>query len=221
MHTVLAKKLILGLVAALLLCPCTTSALPLLQGFEYGAAKSEIAGREGAVLGKESFQNDVFFKGVPWAGFAWTAQCHFTENGLNGVTLYSAYSRELLKQVSTHLKEHNFQLLGMIIDDKALDMITLVKLGGPEAFQKRFRELTRAKIPQQISYEWFDGNKIPQDQLKDTASLGQLLTLVPRDTMQIDVTQSAKGEKLENSILLIHFSYPVIDELKRREGIQP
>ena len=216
MRTFLAGKLIAGIAAAMLLLPGTAAAAPLLQGFEYGAPMSEIAGREGAVPGKEGFKDNVFFKGVQWAGFSWAAQCHFDGERLNGVTLYSAYSRELLNRVTAHLKEHNFQLLGMIVDDKALDIITLVKLGGSEAFQKRFRELTRAKIPQKISYEWFDGNKIPRDQLNDTASLGQLLTLVPMDTMQIDVTQSATGEKLENSMLTIHFSYPVMDELKRK-----
>lgn len=211
-----AAKLLIGIAAAMLLLQGTAAAVPLLQGFEYGAPMAEIAGRDGAAPGKEDFKEDVFFKGVQWAGFAWTAQCHFKEEKLNGVTLYSAYSRELLNRVTAHLKERNFQLLGMIIDGKALDIITLVKLGGSEAFQKRFRELTSAKIPQKISYEWFDGNKIPQDQLNDSAALGQLLMLVPMDTLQIDVTQSASGEKLENSMLTIHFSYPVMDEMKKK-----
>ena len=39
--------------------------------------------------------------------------------------------------------------------------------------------------------------------------------LVPMDTLQIDVTQSA-GEKLENSMLTIHFSYPLMDAMKKR-----
>ncbi|MCR5814316.1 MAG: hypothetical protein K6G15_07480 [Desulfovibrio sp.] len=216
MRTFLAGNLMLGLVAAMLVLPCTCLSIPLLQGFEYNAPKSEIAGREGAVLGKEAFQDNVFLRGVQWAGYAWTAQCHFQEEKLNAVTLYSAYSRELLKRVSAHLKEQQFQLLGMIIDDKALDMISLVKLGGFEAFQKRFRELTSAKVPQKISYKWLDMKNIPQEQLNDTASLGQLLMLVPMDTLQIDITQSAVGEKLENSKLLIHFSYPVMDEMTKK-----
>ena len=216
MRTLLAGKLIACLAAAMLLLPGMAAAAPLLQGFEYGASKPEIAGREGAALGKEAFADDVFFKGVLWAGYAWTAQCHFDEEGLAGVTLYSAYSRELLNRVSAHLKEQQFQLLGMIVNDKALDMISLVKLGGPEAFQKRFRELTSAGIPQKISYEWFDGKKIPQEQLGNSASLSQLLMLVPMDTLQIDVTQSAAGEKLENSMLTIHFSYPLMDAMKKR-----
>ncbi|MBO4300446.1 MAG: hypothetical protein J5861_02470 [Desulfovibrio sp.] len=216
MPSFFVPKLIVCFAAAMLVLSGTAAAVPLLQGFEYGAPKSEIAVREGAVLGKEAFKDNVFLKGVQWAGYAWTAQCHFVGEGLNGVTLYSAYSRELLNRVSAHLKEQKFQLLGMIIDDKALDMISLVKLGGYEAFQKRYRELIGAKIPQKISYEWFDGNKIPQEQLNDTASLGQLLMLVPKDTLQIDVTQSATGEKLENSMLLIHFSYPVMDEMKKK-----
>ncbi len=216
MRTLVAGKLIIGVVAAMLLLPGAAAAVPLLHGFEYGTPMSEIAGREGAVPGQDAYKDNVFFKGVQWAGYTWTAQCYFTEIGLNGVTLYSAYSRELLNRVSAHLKEQKFQLLGMIIDDKALDMISLIKLGGFESFQKRFHELTSGKIPQKISYEWFDGKKISQDQLNNTASLGQLLMLVPMDTMQIEVTQSATGQKLENSMLAIHFSYPVMDAMKKK-----
>ena len=216
MRTSLTARLLAGIACALLLLPRAVAAVPLLRGFEYGASKAEIAGREGAVLGKEAFKDEVFLKGVQWAGYAWAAQCHFNAEGLAAVTLYSAYSRELLNRVSAHLKEQKFQMLGMIIDGVALDMISLVKLGGLEAFQKRFRELTSGKVPQKISYEWFDGKKIPEEQLYNTAALGQLLMLVPVDTLQIDVTQSATGEKLENSMLLIHFSYPLMEALKKK-----
>lgn len=217
MHVFFARKLLVVLAAAVLFAPGTAAAALLLEGFAYGTPKSEIAGREGAVLGTEDFQDSVFLKNMPWAGYTWTAQCHFApQQGLNGVTLYAAYSRELLTSVSASLKEQQFQMLGMILDDKALDMISLVKLGGSEAFRKRYRELTSAKIPQKISYEWYDGKKIPQAQLQDAASLGQLLMLVPKDTLQIEVTQSATGEKLENSQLIIHFSYPVMDEMQKQ-----
>ncbi|MBQ9406964.1 MAG: hypothetical protein IJU37_09570 [Desulfovibrio sp.] len=211
MRSLFSGKCIVVLAAATLLMSGVAAAMPLLPGFAYGTPKSEIAGREGAVVGKEAFVESVFLKGVTWASYAWTAQCHFTAEGLTGVTLYSTYSRELLNHVSAHLKEQKFQLLGMIVDDKALDMISLAKVGGYGAFQKRFRELTRAKIPQKISYEWFDVAKIHQEHLDNAASLGQLLMLAPKDTLQIEVTQSATGEKLEDSRLLIHFFYPVMD----------
>ena len=193
-----------------------SSALVLVDGFERGAQKSEIQARLGAQAGEEAYKDALFFKGVLWAGFAWTAQCHFIDDKLTGMTLYSAYSRELLSRVTAHLKEQKFQPLGMIIDDKALDMISLVKLGGIEAFQKRFKELVSAKVPEKISYKWYDTQKIPADMLQGAASLGQLLMLVPKDTLQVDVTQSASGEKLENSMLSIQFSYPVMDELSKK-----
>ena len=206
------KTILLGLAAAVLLWG-QAAAAPLLEGFEYGAPRTEIEARQGAVRGEGDFKDDVFIKGVQWAGLAWTGQCHFTEGRLVGVTLYSAWSRELLNRVSAHLKERQFHMLGLIIDDTALDIISLVKLGGMEAFQKRYRELVSAKVPQRISYEWFDVQRLPQEQFMDATSLGQLLTLVPQDTLQVDVTQSASGEKLENGRLSVHFSFPVMHEM--------
>ena len=205
---------IMTFLTALLLLSGRAAAAPLLEGFEYGAPRTEIEVRQGAVKGEGDFRDDVFFKGVQWAGLAWTGHCHFKEGRLVGVTLYSAWSRELLNRVSAYLKERKFHMLGLIVDDKAVDIVSLVKLGGIEAFQKRYRELVAAKVPQRISYEWFDVQKLPQEQFMDATSLGQMLTLVPQDTLQIDVTQSASGEKLENGRLTVHFSYPVMEELK-------
>ena len=214
-----AGMLFAGMALAALLTSGTAGAAPaLLDGFDYDAPRAEIEARPGAQKGEEKFAEDLFFKGVQWAGFAWTAQCSFAGGKLKGVTLYSAWSRELLGHVSAYLKERKFQMLGMILDDTALDIISLAKLGGREAFQKRFRELTSAKTPQRISYEWFDRQKIPQEQFSDAASLGQLLTLVPEDTLQVDVTQSASLNegKLENRMLSIQFSYPVMDVLQAK-----
>ncbi len=215
MHVLFLRILTQALLAVALLFPGSLLAASLLLGFEYGTPKSAIASREGVTMGKEDFQDHAFLKGVQWAGYAWTAQCHFSDAGLNGVTLYSSYSRELLTQISDYLKAQKFQMLGMIIDDKALDMISLVKLGGIKAFQKRFRELTSAHVPQRISYAWYDVTKIPQEQLRDAASLGQLLMLVPKDTLQVDVTQSANGKELTDRMLTVHFSYPIMDELRK------
>ena len=207
------KTILLGFAAAVLLSQGPAAAAPLLEGFEYGTPRTEIEARPGAVKGEADYKDDVFLKGVQWAGLAWTGQCHFKDGRLVGVSLYSAWSRDLLNRVSAYLKERQFHMLGLIVDDTALDIINLVKLGGMEAFQKRYRELVTAKVPQRISYEWFDVQRLPQEQFMDATSLGQLLTLVPQDTLQVDVTQSASGEKLENGRLSVHFSFPVMDEM--------
>ncbi len=186
----------------------------LLEGFEYGAPKSAVEAMPGAMKGEEAFKNDVFFKSMSWCGASWSAQCSFIKDKLEGITLYAPYSAELLRKVSGKLKEDKFQLLGMVVDDKALDIITLARIGGQEAFQKRFRELTSAKVPQRISYEWFDSKKVGEDQLANAASLSQLLTLADMEIMQVEVTQSAEGEKLENRMLAVHFSYPVMNVLQ-------
>lgn len=207
------KTMILGVSAAVLISFGTAAAAPVfLEGLEYGAAKESVASRPGALKGEEAFQNEVFFKSMPWAGFAWSAQCSFKDGKLAGVALYSAYSRELLDHVTSFLKAQRFQMLGMIVDDKALDMVSLVKLGGIEAFQKRYRELVSARVPEKISYNWFDSRKINDDQMSVSASLSQLLALVDREILQVDVVQSASGEKLENPMLSVHFSFPVLDE---------
>ena len=39
--------------------------------------------------------------------------------------------------------------------------------------------------------------------------------LVPKDTLQVDVTQSANGKELTDRMLTVHFSYPIMDELRK------
>ncbi len=210
-----AKKLLSSALLFLVLSTGAAQAAPmLLEGFEYGASKSAVEAMPGAMKGEDAFKNDVFFKGMTWCGASWSAQCSFIKDKLEGITLYAPYSAELLRKVSGKLKEDKFQLLGLVVDDKALDIITLARIGGQEAFQKRFRELTSAKVPQRISYEWFDSKKVGEEQLANAASLSQLLTLADMEIMQVEVTQSADGEKLENRMLAVHFSYPVMNVLQ-------
>ena len=52
------------------------------------------------------------------------------------------------------------------MDEKALDLFTLIKSEGVEAFRKRFMELLRARTPARISYEWFMTRNVSEDQKK-------------------------------------------------------
>ncbi|MBQ9537097.1 MAG: hypothetical protein IJU79_04825 [Desulfovibrionaceae bacterium] len=160
--------------------------------------------------GEAAFKDEVFFKQVPWAGFTWSAQCHFANDLLEGLTLYGPYDAQKLKRISAWLKEQKFQLLGMVVDKTAIDILSLVKLGGQEAFQKRFRELVAAKTPSQIRYEWFEGKDLTPDNLANAANVSQLLTLVDMNTVQIEVAQEAVGENLTHAILSIHFFCPIL-----------
>ncbi|MBQ7738235.1 MAG: hypothetical protein IJT59_01080 [Desulfovibrionaceae bacterium] len=215
-------RLYFGLVLlalTLVVCEQALAGPSFLEGFVYGTPKNELMNRSDALPGSESFKDDIFFKQVPWAGFTWSAQCHFAANLLEGVTLYSPYEAAKLKRLSSYLKEQKFQLLGMVIDNKAIDIISLVKLGGQAAFKKRFQELVRAKTPTTISYEWFEGKSLTEDNLRMAASLSQLLTLVDMNLVQIEVSQKAADEKLEHAVLEVHFSCPIL-QLVREEKPQ-
>ena len=180
------------------------------EDFIYGLPKAELLKRPGAMPGTEAFKDDVFFKEVPWAGFIWSAQCHFANDALEGVTLYAPYDADKLKRLSAILREQKFHLLGMVIDNTAIDILSLVKLGGKDAFKKRYRELVAAATPSSIRYEWFEGTSITEENLAMAANVSQLLTLVDMNTVQIEVSQEAVGENREQAMLAVHFSCPIL-----------
>lgn len=206
------------LALTLILAENSLASPTFLEGFVFGTPRDKILERPGAMSGSENFKEDVFFKKISWAGFSWSMQCHFANSKLDGLTLYGSYEAEKLKRLSVYLKEQKFQLLGLVIDNTALDIITLVKLGGQEAFQKRFRELVKAKTPSTIRYEWFEGLSLTEDNLRMAASLSQLLTLVDMNTVQIEVAQERVGEKQDHAVLSVHFSCPILREVAKEKS---
>lgn len=210
--------LILTLTLAPLSACAPAQATPALFGeYEPGTPKSELLARSGMKPGEGSMAGDLILPGVSWAGCEWTAQFGFERDKLTTVTLLGRYERERFNAVRRHLSANGFEILGIVVDEKALDLFALIKSEGVEAFQKRFMELLRARTPARISYEWFMTRNVSEDQKKMANSMGEFLHMVDVNILQAEVTQLGDDSSSGPQALLVSFFFPVINAANHSE----
>lgn len=188
---------------------------PLLFGdYELGMSKNSLLTRPGMKPGEGSMEGDLILSGVSWAGQDWTVQFGFKNDALVRVTLLGNYARERFDAVRHHLEQNGFEVLALVLDQKALDLFSLIKAGGVEAFQKRFMELLRAQTPTRISYEWFMTRDVSEDQKKMANSIGEFLRMVDMNILQAEVTQLGDGTAAGPQTLLVTFFFPVLNAMQ-------
>ena len=212
-----ALNLVLTLVL-LSACAPAQAAPALFDEYELGAPKSELLARPGMKPGAGSMAGDLILPGVSWAGCEWTAQFGFEREKLTTVTLLGRYGRERFNAVRRHLSGEGFEILGIVVDEKALDLFTLIKSEGVEAFRKRFMELLRARTPARISYEWFMTRNVSEDQKKMANSMGEFLRMVDVNILQAEVTQLGDDSSSGPQALLVSFFFPVINAVNHSEN---
>lgn len=205
-------SLVPALAIALLLASAPALGAPALFGeYERGTPKTELLARPGMEPGRGSMEGDLLLPGVPWAGHDWTAQFGFAGDKLEKVTLLGRYERERFNAVRQQLSQQGFEILGMVVDEKALDLFALIKAEGMEAFQKRFMELLRTKTPTRVSYEWFMTGNVSRDQKKMANSMGEFLRMVDVNILQAEVTQLGDDSGSGPQALLVSFFFPVLN----------
>lgn len=201
---------------ALLVCLCACGpafAAPVLFGpYERGAARSALSALPGMTSLPENAGKGLLLPGVAFAGHTWTAQFHFDEGQtLIGADLMAPYARSRFDAVRQRLEADGFELLGVVVDGKALDLFSLIKAEGVEAFRTRFLELMRAQTPRRVSYAWFDTKNVSEDQKKMATSLNEFLRMVDRNIRQADVVQLGDESSAGPRALLVSFTCPVLD----------
>jgi len=206
-------RLAYTLFALLLSYGAAFAAPTLFDGYELGAPKHILAAQPGMDPGQGTVTDDLIRQDVPFAGHNWTMRLNFVENRLAAVTLMSPYDRLRFNDVKRHLEQNHFEILGIVVDEKALDLFRLIKAGGIEAFQKHFLELVRAKAPERVSYEWFDTQTVSLDQKKMANSINEFLRVVDMDIRQAEVTQLGEAASGPQA-LLVTFSCPVRNAAK-------
>ena len=99
---------------------------PLLFGdYELGMSKNSLLTRPGMKPGEGSMEGDLILSGVSWAGQDWTVQFGFKNDALVRVTLLGNYARERFDAVRHHLEQNGFEVLALVLDQKALDLFSL------------------------------------------------------------------------------------------------
>lgn len=207
---------------SLLLCLCfaqAAQASPILFGaYAFDAPRETIAAMPGVSSGQGDMAQDLIRMGESYAGLSWTAQLQFIDDKLHTVTLLAPYDRPRFDAVRAHLEKNGFEVLGIVVDNKALDLFALVKAEGMDAFRQRFSEFLRAKTPERVSFIWFDTKTVSQDQKKMAKSMGEFLRMVAVDIPQVEVTQMGEAGSTSPQALLVTFSYPVLKVAQAREA---
>ena len=133
------------------------------------------------------------------------------------ITLLGAYEQERFKAVRQQLTTDHFEILGIVVDEKALDLFSLIKAEGIDAFQKRFIELIKAKTPKRVSYEYFMTRGVSEDQKKMVNSMDEFLRIVDMGIVHAEVTQLGDGTGAPQA-LLVTFTCPVLNGVKNTQN---
>lgn len=210
------RRLALLAVLALLLYSVTpASASPVLfDSYAFGTPRAELEKVPGMEKGEGEMASDLILPAVKWAGMDWAAQFIFEQDQLVNVTLLGAYERARFDAVRKELTGNSFEILGFVVDQKALDLFQLIKAGGVEAFQKRFGELIREKTPERVSYEFFQTKGVSEDQKKMVNSMNEFLRVVDMNILQAEVTMLGDGKGSGPQALLVSFFCPVLNVVK-------
>ena len=212
MHRI--ARFLFSVLALLLLVPASATAAPVLfNSYAYETPRTDIEKIPGIAKGQGEMSSDLLLNDVPWAGKTWTAQFIFNDDKLSMITLLGAYDQERFKAVRQQLSADHFEILGIVVDEKALDLFSLIKAEGIDAFQKRFLELIKSRTPRRISYEYFMTRDVSEDQKKMANSMDEFLRVVDMGIVHAEVTQLGDGSGGPQA-LLVTFTCPVLNGVK-------
>ncbi len=212
-------RLLLSLVLlAGLLLPLPTRAAekPLIfEQYAYGAAKSDLEKLPGMEKGEGEMAGELILAGVKWVDRPWTARFIFDDDQLREISLVGPYSRECFNAIRAHLeKTEKNEIFGIVVDDKALDLFSLISAGGVEGFRARFSELLREKTPSRISYNYFSTGEFSPEVRQRATNITQFLGMVESDIKETEVILQGDG-KGGPQVISVSFTYPVLDVFRK------
>jgi len=209
-------SLVFSIMIVLAFSPAEAEPL-LFDGYAFGTPRAEMEKIPGMGEGSGEMEGRLVLPGSSWAGKNWVATFDFEEDRLMNVTLMGAYDRARLEAVRSSLSRDGFEILGFVVDDRALDLFSLVKAEGIDAFQKRFLELLRAKTPARLSYEYFQTKNVSEEHKKMAGSMNEFLRVIDRNILQAEVTLLGDGSDSAPRALLVSFTCPVLNAMQEKE----
>ena len=209
-------RLVLPLVLlAALLMPAAASAedMPplLFDGYAYGMPRSEVEKIPGIEPGEGDMEGELILPGVAWIDLPWTARFIFDNDALVEISLVGPYSRECFNAIRAQMDREQNEIFGIVLDNRALDLFSLISAGGVEGFRARFSELLREKVPTRMSYNYFSTKEIPTEVRQRATNITQLLGMVESSIKETEVTLIGDGNGSAPQVIVVSFTYPVLD----------
>ena len=183
---------------------------PLFGDFVWGTPKSELAKLPEASTGEGSFAGDLLLPEALFASMPWSVRLEFENERLVRVSLMERYSRERMDAVTRQLRADKFEMLSVLIDSTFLDLVKVLKTGGPDRVREEWARFVKDKTPERMAYAWFDTAGLTEDMKFMASSLQQLLMMAPAETRQAEVTLIRDPTASAPDVLLVDFSLPAM-----------
>ncbi|MCH5277372.1 MAG: hypothetical protein J1E80_06005 [Desulfovibrionaceae bacterium] len=183
----------------------------LFDSYVYGMARSEAEKIPGIAPGEGDMAEELILPGVTWVERPWTARFIFDSDALIEISLVGPYTRESFNAIRAQMTQEQNEIFGIVLDDRALDLFSLISAGGVDGFRARFSELLREKVPTRISYNYFSTKEIPSEVRQRATNITQLLGMVENTIKETEVTLIGDGNGSAPQVIVVSFTYPVLD----------
>lgn len=205
------RFLIPALLLVLSLAPAAQAEPAFFQNYVYGMPKAEIAKISGIEEGRDEMAGELHLPGQVWLQMPWTVRFRFEDEKLVEVQLFAPYTRTAFNALREQMTKENSELLGIVLDDKALDLFQLINAGGVDAFRTRLSQLLREKTPGRMSYQYFSMDKVPREVRERATNINQFLGMVESDIRETEIILTGDGKGSKPLYLSVSFTFPVLD----------
>lgn len=183
----------------------------LFDAYTYGMPRSEAEKIPGIEPGEGDMEGELILPGVAWIDLPWTARFIFDNDVLVEISLVGPYTRETFNAIRAQMDREQNEIFGIVLDNRALDLFSLISAGGVEGFRARFSELLREKVPTRLSYNYFSTKEIPTEVRQRATNITQLLGMVENTIKETEVTLIGDGNGSAPQVIVVSFTYPVLD----------
>jgi len=87
---------------------------------------------------------------------------------------------------------------------------------GPDRMREEWARFVQDKIPERMSYAWFDTSEIGDDMKMMVKDLQQLLMMAAPETRQAEVTLLRDPDSSAPGAVLVSFSFPIMEVLEEQ-----
>lgn len=183
----------------------------LFDSYAYGMPRSEAEKIPGMEPGEGEMEGELILPGVTWIDLPWTARFIFDKDELIEISLVGPYSRDTFNAIRARMDTERNEIFGIVLDNRALDLFSLISAGGVDSFRARFSELLREKVPARLSYNYFSTKEIPDEVRQRATNITQLLGMVESTIKETEVTLIGDGNGSAPQVIVVSFTYPVLD----------
>lgn len=208
------RFLFIFLMSTLFICPAHAGTHALFGDHLYGAARRDLEKLPGIKKGEGAFAETLLLEGVPFAQTEWTARFVFSDDTLTRVGLVTPYSQERADAVTTYLRKEGYEMLAILIGERELDFVAMLKVAGVKGLEHAMRELHAGGPYERTTHAWFFTRPI-STRIKQTAkNLKEFLMTAPAETREVEITVLHPTQENQDAMLLVDFSFPILDAQK-------